>query len=445
MEKVVIIFFVVVLFSCSASKNNNKSVTPALAKRYNSIVVPVLKNNGESVIDIFTTVLPPNSVGKDNSKTIFDLTSEGQKAYIKAISEKSRDDVDKFTALMNKKYLADDDGDANTENLLIRKIHLVFSVTEKEDYSKIPLVLSLGDRIEYLKIYLKLDPTSNLKFTNWDKFNTQYGEFNIGSRSFTNTKDININPSIPFTGGAGGSLSFGSLDNKKEFVESDSLKRRFILLNGILQEDNFTIEQVGNSNIDLTGNSSIDLTLNLKSDNTGKDIDQRFVVKNLKSKTAFSDPKDVKISRVLIYYPQLSNDLSATITCNYALRHIIKGADTYGENDDDIQYYYGSFTKQIILIKKQEVRPGKFGLETNRQHLFLKNVITNSPEEISFASFQEAEDFKIWILYTKSKIPTSGKLVIDGYEVITKNTMTNVLTNINGSSNISDLKIDNIN
>lgn len=416
--RICVVSGIVFLTGCVASKKPMPG--PVLAKRYYSALPTIDKSGDSAVINVLSEVLPGVQPDEDNSKTVYDLTGEGQKAYIKVIGEKTKNDIGQFTDAMNQKFFEDEDN-SGIEDISQRKLHIVFSVSQKDFYQLFPQKFSLGDRIEYLKMTLTLDTPYVFKFSNWDQFNTQYGQYNIAGRSFTGTKEININPSIPFTAGA---LSLGSLDKKSELTESDSLKRRFVLLNGVLQDDSLTIEQSGTPEINLTGNSSTDVTMDLRSSDFSKDITQSFVFDNLKTKKGFSAPKDVGISKDVIIYPQLSKDITANLTCTYSYRHIIygHGDDTQAESDDDIQYYHGTTNSQkIILINKDEITQQlpRWGILIGNNSLMAHDTIELKDEELLFSTFSDADNFLEWLLYTRRSVK-SGTVTIDKYQFITK-------------------------
>ena len=220
-SNILIVFILLVLASCSNSKNIQKTVL----KRYTHAIPTKEISEDSAVIVVVPEVLPNTETKVEKSKTVYDFTNEGQKEYLKILGEKSKDDISKFNDGVNQKFLSQ-----KTENEALditeKKLHIVFSISQKDLYSLFPAKFSLGDRIEYLKLTLSIiDPDNSIyKFSDWNRFNTQFGQYNIGARSFANTKSININPSIPFTAGAGGALTLGSYDDSSTLTESDSLK-----------------------------------------------------------------------------------------------------------------------------------------------------------------------------------------------------------------------------
>jgi hypothetical protein len=353
----------------------------------------------DSLVEVSTMVLPAGESAKPG-KTAFDFSDKGQEAYIQALEKMAKDQFADFRTMLNKKILFPAE-DKNPVDLKSVKKHVVFSVSEKDFYGSIPEIISLGDRIEKLKITVVLPSDAIVKFTDWDMFNTKFGTFNIGTRSSTLTKEFNINPSIPIYGGAA-NLSLGSYGRKRETSISDTLKKRYVSLTGILKDDRFILEQTGTPQIDLAGNFGLDLVISLKSLQNGLNPGSYYSVDDLRDdKGKFNAPKSVTFSRSRYNFISANNDIKASLVCNYVVRHINgKGANTFAEEDDDIIYYLGKFTSEITLLEKSDVKPHLYYLFLDDSALQILNTTLNKHEDLAFQTEGEAMDFLEWLVVT---------------------------------------------
>lgn len=436
MRLVTVFFLFVILSGCSLFKTNrNQSTT--LKQRYNETEGSINIESNKALVEVECKILPPIVPKSDPAKTVFDLTPEGQKSYIKTIGELAKGDMTKFNNEMNQKFLEDKDNILYTD-ISKRNIRIVFSINQKDLYKNLLKSTSLGDRIENIKLNLQLDSNSIFKFTNWSLFNSKYAQVDISSNTFTYNKAISVNPTIPLTSGA---LSIGSLNTTKGVSVTDSSKKTIVLATGILQDDHLLIEQTGSSEINLNGNSTIDFTMDLKDNNKFKDVINYYTFDNLKSKNEFSDPKKVQINENVFYYPQMLSNDSATLTCSYVVRHIIQGDNTIIEDDDDIIFNEGEINPQkICLINKSEIIKPQWGIKTaNKEYIQIHDTISKTYNTLSFNSDQEALDFLTWLRYTVSKLKNTDpkktiKIIIDRFELLTKN--------INDEVKYIDNKID---
>lgn len=387
--------------------------TSSFSKRYKSLQSSEKIDDDKSLVEISLDILPKNIDDKDSPKTIYDLKGQGQKALIDQYGSKTKE-ADKLKDLINQKYLiAEKD---KVLNLTIKDLTLQFSVAEKEFYHHLATSLAVGDRIEHLKIIVTIDTPFHkfLRFTNWNRFTTQFGEFNISSLSFTTSKEIIVNPSIPV---AGSSLSLGSYDRKKELTETDSLKREYILFNGTLHDNYFTIEQTGTPEKNLAGNSAVDLSVKFSN------IDEleffSFDKLSDESKIILNDPDQVKMEATFTEYPQLISDITATLTFQYEIRHIISGDETYSEGDDVVKYYYGSHSQKVEkFIGMESLKPKSWGIQFDKKnYITVKRIIDDKPQELAFSSYEDAKSFLEWLKYKTHTL--KGDLVISEYSFFT--------------------------
>jgi len=417
---------------CSSSKMPvGESI---LSKRYKSIQPALEKKDKDAVIDVSLEALVKSSNVLQSTYSVFGLKGQGQKALIEQYKALAKDDASKFNSFINTKFLEPEK--SNITDLSTRDFTLQFSVTEKEFFKHLATGLAPGDRIEHLKITVTLDDASKklARFSNWNQFTTQYGMFTISDLSFTGTKELIVNPSIPLTAG---SVTLGSYTNTKTGTESDSLRRQYIAFNGTLHDDSFVIEQTGTPEKNLGGNFAIDLSIEFQN----ADGYELFNFENLLDDKGNRNPAaKVNITTAYINFPQLpANTIGIKMKCEYEVRHILKGDVSYPEGDDDIIYYYGSFLRDIpAIIKLKDVKPTTWRILLGVEEIKVKRLIDNTAQELVFSSYHDAVAFNEWLKYQLPALKENLK--IGEFYFLTEDAAA-AIKNMNNTTNTHQLKV----
>jgi hypothetical protein len=399
---------------CSFLKINTHP-TP-LTQRYDTMLLAKEYDEDNSVITVATDVVPSVllDTSRDNAKTIFDLQSNGQKALIEAYDKKDVDDGQKrLKALLNEKYQAKKTG----SNAPVTKDYtIVFSTAMKDFYNQITKSLSEADRIAKLRFTVTIpdDYKDSVKFVKWDKFATQFAQFNIGGVSFNSVKGATLSPSIGLFGSAATSL--GSIVGTNTYQENDSLQQRFVLLNGVLTSDKLVLDQTGTPQIDLQGNTTINVTVAF----TDVATMYYFAFDGFQNeKGMYQTPDKISVKKSAAYYPQPKNDIKLKLSVDYVLRHVTKGDKTFTESDDAVSYYWGNFHPKIPkFINFKELKPKAWYLYNKKIPLLIRDPLTGQDFPLLFASFDEGSDFLDWLLYTVHNM-TGTKITIGKYDLIT--------------------------
>ncbi|MBC9813948.1 hypothetical protein H9Y05_15835 [Crocinitomicaceae bacterium CZZ-1] len=131
------------------------------------------------------------------------------------------------------------------------------------------------------------------------------------------------------------------------------------------------------------------------------------------------DPKSTKLDINRYYIPdieKIENGIVGSLIYNYVVRHIMKGAKTDPEFDDKIQYIKGSRKVNFTLINKKDLLiPIYFiSIELNGETYALK---VNNEKTIQFLNFEDAVEFKNWILYTIKNIKENENLIISNNNI----------------------------
>jgi hypothetical protein len=381
-----------VLTGCGGSK---KAADNPLTRRYARVDTAIEMSEQNSVIDVVSMVIPSETLdtAKAAARTIFDLKGGGKKAMIDAFDKKDDDaGQGRLNDLLNAEYQVD--AKTTAAGLLKKNYAVVFSAFLSDFYGVIKKTLSAGDRIEKLKLTATVPDADKemMKFMKWDKFVTQFAQFDIGGASFSVAKQATLSPSIPI---GVSSLSVGSLSKGTTYTEGDSLTQRFVLLNGILHSDYFELDQTGTPEIDLQGNTSVSVTVYFPNP-TPVELTSFKGLENKDGAWQTADKVSVKLAGILI--PRILHDVNLNLRIDYILRHIDTGDKTFMEGDDHISYYWGHFTRTIApFVRVEEVLPKVWSVRDGANFMGLYDEKTKEHYELGFSSFEEADAFLEWV------------------------------------------------
>ncbi|MCK4745981.1 MAG: hypothetical protein KAT15_03060, partial [Bacteroidales bacterium] len=212
------------------------------------------KGQDDSLVDMALFGARLDAPGVEmKGRNLWDLSASAQTQLIQILDGRYPDN-EQFTGAMNQEYLVkgtDPVMDYTTSNL-----RMVFTISRKNDFSSIKEGtgrFSPADRIEHLKFTLEVSPESNLHFTGWNRYTTEYGEIEIADVSFSRSLALETEYSDETAGGkAQGSFSRS---------EDQAVRSRYLKLNGSISGRKLEIEEEGTREIDLTGNVIADVSL----------------------------------------------------------------------------------------------------------------------------------------------------------------------------------------
>ncbi len=388
------------------------SVTCSTLKRYKSVDAPGV-NNSLAGIDLFGYRLSGASP-ENAGKTLWDLSADAQSQYIKILNSRYPDN-DKFMEAMSFKYL-NEEATPVSEDFVSKDLRLIFSVSKIRDYRKdissSRLNLSSADRIEYLKITLNIPEGSPVRFTGWNMYTTEYGSVDIADISFSRTLELAASGTLlSDKNESGGEISSGgkSLVSSKE---EQSLKYRYLRLNGRLNYNEIEMEEEGIREIDLTGNIIADVSVQFD-----KFPEILTVITGLKDSSGkFNDPEKFRIKYYDVTVPgmeKLKDTIYAILKMDYLFRNVLKGRRTFPEWDDRIKYYSGTVTKTIPLFISDDYVPdfyciGTDGLPGKRDVLKL-SAPSGKVYSMIFRTRPEATAFQEWLIHYFKNAGNNGK------------------------------------
>lgn len=388
-------------------------------KRYSSMADPAV-NNTIADVNLFGISLSSPEPGK-NSRSLWDLSADAQSQFIKILNTRFPDNS-MFLNSFNLEYMKESD-ESSLNNYINKDLRLVFSVSKMR---KIPagillpgIDISPADRLEYIRISLRIPEDSILKFRSWNKFATEYGSVDIADVSFSRTIQLSTSGSYD-NGKAGGAFSANTASNVNR-KEDQSLKQRYLLLNGRIDERKIEMEEEGTRETDLTGNIIADVSLGFNS--FPETLTTFSGLKNIMGE--FNDPSGVRVEYSVVSVPrmrEIKDTIKGELQMEYVYRNVVRGSKTFPEWDDRIKYYSGNVKKIIPLFTSHEYVPDFYciGTDIPVRELLKIRVSDNNLSCLKFRSYNEAVDFYSWLLQYMAREGSATNLKIEGQPLLFK-------------------------
>jgi len=275
-------------------------------------------------------------------------------------------------------------------NLTRKDLRMVFTLSKNRDYSHLEEAsgrFSPADRIEYLKLSLEIPEDYKLRFYEWNRYITEYGEIDIADVSFSRNLDLSLDGSP-----AGADMaSEASLGRNEKQV----LSKRFLKLNGYISDQRLVIEAEGNREVDLTGNVIADVSL----------LFDGFPEIVMIPVFALSEDGSRELSAlnfVDLVVPAMSDapdTIHADLVLEYIYRHVASGWNTFAEWDDRVEYYQGKVRKEVPLFLKKDYLPRLFCIGTEQGGKEALKLRTSPEKEylLQFMDHQDARSFLEWL------------------------------------------------
>ncbi len=319
-------------------------------------------------------------------KNLWTLSANAQ-SHLVQILDRRYPDNEQFMGAMAGNF-----GTNNEAQLdLTRKdLRMVFTLSKIRDYSVLKDAtgrFSPADRIEYLKLSLEIPEDYKLRFYEWNRYITEYGEIDIADVSFSRNLDLSVDGS---PGGTDLSSEASLGRNEKQVVS-----KRYLKLNGSISDQCMVIEAEGNREVDLTGNVTADVSL----------LFDGFPEIVMVPVFAVSEDGNKELSAlnfVDMVVPAMSDapdTIFADLELNYIYRHVASGWNTFAEWDDGVEYYQGSVQKKVPLFLKKDYLPGLFCIGTDQGGRDALKLHLSSEKEylLQFMDQHDASRFLEWL------------------------------------------------
>lgn len=405
-------------------------------KRYKTIEKTTVDTNSLVSLDLFGTKVDP-AKSEDASKSLWNLDAEGQAQLIKELGSRNAD-IDKFTGSLENKYFKAKENPAT--DYTSKDVRLIFSVGKTRDYLHLAdqnPSYTLGDRIEYLQFDITIPAATNLNFIKWNKFSTEYATIDVADVSFNQSLSVTASTGLSLasstektddnvkTTGSTGLTPSVSATGSTGKTENQKIRFRYVSLNGKISDKQISIEQEGMREIDLSGNVIADV--NVKFDEVPETLTSAEGYKTAAG--AYNTPDKTKITLFTAMVPVITglpSTIDATLNYQYAYRHIIKGAKTYFEWDDKVEYLKGTGIKTITLFKQKDFLPAFYNIAQKgqdtltadqRTRIMLKDVNSGDITEMVFPTLGAAQEFLNWLIrYTP--VDASKPIVAGSYKLL---------------------------
>jgi hypothetical protein len=321
-------------------------------------------------------------------KNLWTLSANAQSRMVQILDERFPDNE----AFLNVLAGNFNSNEAPSQDLTQKDLRMVFSIEKNRDYSKLNNVagrFSPADRIEYLKISLEIPETYHLRFLEWNRYETEYGEIDLADVSFTRNMDLSVDGSPE-----GADIGYDATVGRNE---KQAIRKRYLKLNGNLNEHKLEIESEGTRETDLTGNVIADISLAFAGF-------PEIVVVPVFSDTVFNGKRVdfVALRFVDVVVPAMEeapDTIYANLFLDYTYRHVAGGWKTYAEWDDRVEYYQGHMSKKVPLFLKKDFVPALFCIGTEKGEKSCLKFRKSQGKEylLQFRDQREASRFLEWL------------------------------------------------
>lgn len=328
---------------------------------------------------------------------LWDLNATAQANLMEILDRRFADNESFIRALNNNYYPGQG---IMSENTYTRKnLRLVFSISKKRDYRSVGRKSRAGHpaagRIEYLRISLSLPDGSGLKFTGWNRFTSEYANLELADISFNRSLDLSLGAGIVEDENVRRSADAdikASLSQKEE----QSLRYRYLKLNGRISGSRIEIEEEGTRETDLTGNVTADVSLAFGS------FPERIFIP-LFSEDDTGTAKTVSLMALDTQVPAMAGraaPVTATLEMDFVYRHVASGSDTFQEWDDDVEYYTGTVKKDITLMDSYDYLPPfhTIGIQSPGRQVIMLKAGSGKSYSLKFSNYNDARAFHEWML-----------------------------------------------
>lgn len=314
------------------------------------------KGEDNSLVDVelFNTRLSGEPVVVQE-KNLWTMSANAQTRMVQILDERYPDN-EQFLGAVSGSFGANE---VQVQELTRKDLRMVFTISKNRDYSKLNDALgrfSPADRIEYLRLSLEIPDSYNLRFHEWNRYVTEYGEIDIADVSFSRSLELSLD-GIPGSTDMGSDAALGR--NEKQVVS-----KRYLKLNGSISDHLAVIESEGTREVDLTGNVIADVSMVFDG------FPEMVVI------PVFSDSgvgggaaEVVALKFIDVVVPAMDDapdTLYAILTLDYIYRHVQSGWKTFAEWDDKVEYYQGNVSKKVPLFLKNDYLPRLFCIGTDQ-------------------------------------------------------------------------------
>ena len=185
-------------------------------------------------------------------KNLWTLSANAQSHLVQILDERYPDNEQFMNALSG----SFGTGASKPAEMTRKDLRMVFTISKDREYSQINNPdgrYSPADRIEYYRLSVRIPDHYRLRFYEWNRYVTEYGEFDIADVSFSRNLDLSLE-------GAPGGVDLGTGAGRGR-NEKQEIRKRYLKLNGSISDRQVVMEAEGTREVDLTGNVTADVSL----------------------------------------------------------------------------------------------------------------------------------------------------------------------------------------
>lgn len=348
------------------------------------------KGEDNSLVDVelFNTRLSPEP-GVVQEKNLWTLSANAQTRMVQILDERYPD---------NEQFMDAVSGSFGGNELIVqdltrKDLRMVFSISKSRDYSRLNDAsgrFSPADRIEYLKLSLEIPDSYNLRFNQWNRYATEYGEIDIADVSFSKSMDLSLEGSP-----VGTDVGYDATVARNE---KQVISKRYLKLNGSISDHMAVIESEGTREVDLTGNVIADVSLVFEG---FTELVVIPVFSDMGEGAGATEVATLKFVDVVVPAMEEAPDtLYAVLSLDYIYRHVETGSKTFAEWDDKVEYYQGNVNRKVPLFLKKDYLPRLYCIGNDQsEKRALKFRHTPDKEYLlQFRDYHDANRFLGWLL-----------------------------------------------
>ena len=388
-------------------------------KRFKSVDY---KGEDNSLVDVelFSAKISDDPVAV-KKKNLWTLSANAQTRLVQILDERYPDN-EQFMSAMAGSFGS---SETQLQDLTRKDFRMVFTISKNRDYALLKDAngrFSPADRIEYLRLSLQIPENYNLRFHEWNRYVTEYGEIDIADVSFSRNMDLSMD-------GSPGGLDLGS-EATLGRSEKQLVSKRYLKLNGSISDHRMVIEEEGTREVDLTGNITADVSLLF-------DAFPELVMVPVFTSTEEGSSEFTSLSFVDVLVPAMSDapdTLFAELRLDYIYRHVASGWNTYAEWDDNVEYYQGSHSQKVPLFSRKDYVPHFFCIGSDQGGKYALKFSKNQDKEylLQFSDRHDASRFLEWLQHPSRQqndpvFIGSSKLLYKGVPITPGEVLENLL------------------
>ena len=319
-------------------------------------------------------------------KNLWTLSANAQTRLVQILDERYPDN-EHFMSVMSGNFGS---SEVSGQDLTRKDLRMIFSINKNREYSLLNETsgrFSPADRIEDLKFSLKIPDNYGLRFHEWNRYVTEYGEIDIADVSFSRSLDLSVD-------GSPGGADLGS-DATLGRNEKQVLSKRYLKLNGTISDYSMIMEAEGTREVDLCGNVTADVSLVF--DGFSETVMVPVFV------GAGSGALELSaLNFINMDVPAMADapdTLYAILSLDYIYRHVQSGWETFAEWDDKVEYYQGMVSKKVPLFLKNDYLPRLFciGTDQGEKHALKFRKSPKKEYLLQFRNYRDASRFLEWL------------------------------------------------